>query len=259
MSENAAVMVATIAFGMGIDKPDIRYVCHLNLPASMEAYYQEIGRAGRDGAPAETMLLYGYDDLRMRRTFIEEDGQDEEHKRREHRRLDALISYCESAECRRIALLGYFDETDRAVRQLRQLPQPADADRCDPPGADAAVGDPPHRTGVRRRPCHRRAAGRRDREGAPARPRPAADLWRRQGLPQAILAIGGAPGGGGRTARHQHREIRLPRDHRARARDPERRGAVLVPRAGQEAAARIAPGGARNAERRCRCRRCWRG
>jgi ATP-dependent DNA helicase RecQ len=111
MSENEAVMTATIAFGMGIDKPDIRYVCHLNLPASMEAYYQEIGRAGRDGAAAETMLLYGYDDLRMRRTFIEEESTDEEHKRREHRRLDALISYCESAECRRIALLGYFDET----------------------------------------------------------------------------------------------------------------------------------------------------
>jgi ATP-dependent DNA helicase RecQ len=110
MTENEAVMVATIAFGMGIDKPDIRYVCHLNLPASMEAYYQEIGRAGRDGAAAETMLLYGYDDLRMRRTFIEDETTDEEHKRREHRRLDALISYCESAECRRIALLGYFDE-----------------------------------------------------------------------------------------------------------------------------------------------------
>ncbi len=111
MSESEAVMVATIAFGMGIDKPDIRYVCHLNLPASMEAYYQEIGRAGRDGAPAETLLLYGLDDMRMRRMFIEEDGTDEEHKRREHRRLDALISYCEAAECRRIALLGYFDET----------------------------------------------------------------------------------------------------------------------------------------------------
>ena len=111
MSENEAVMVATIAFGMGIDKPDIRYVCHLNLPSSMEAYYQEIGRAGRDGLPSETLLLYGYDDLRMRRMFIEEDGEDEEHKRREHRRLDALIAYCESAECRRIALLGYFDET----------------------------------------------------------------------------------------------------------------------------------------------------
>ncbi|HET6619675.1 MAG TPA: DNA helicase RecQ [Dongiaceae bacterium] len=111
MSENEAVMVATIAFGMGIDKPDIRYVCHLNLPASMEAYYQEIGRAGRDGAPAETLLLYGYEDLRLRRMFIDEEAKDEDYKRREHRRLDALIAYCESAECRRIGLLGYFDET----------------------------------------------------------------------------------------------------------------------------------------------------
>jgi ATP-dependent DNA helicase RecQ len=111
MSEDEVVMVATIAFGMGIDKPDIRYVCHLNLPGSMEAYYQEIGRAGRDGAPAETLLLYGLDDMRMRRMFIEEDGTDQEHKRREQRRLDALIAYCESAECRRIGLLGYFDES----------------------------------------------------------------------------------------------------------------------------------------------------
>lgn len=110
MSENAVVMVATIAFGMGIDKPDIRYVCHLNLPGSMEAYYQEIGRAGRDGAPAETMLLYGLDDMRMRRMFIEEDGTDEAHKLRERKRLDSLISYCEATRCRRVSLLGYFDE-----------------------------------------------------------------------------------------------------------------------------------------------------
>ena len=110
MSENDAVMVATIAFGMGIDKPDIRYVCHLNLQPSMEANYQEIGRAGRDGAPAETLLLYGYEDLRLRRMFIDEEAKDEDYKRREHRRLDALIAYCESAECRRIGLLGYFDE-----------------------------------------------------------------------------------------------------------------------------------------------------
>ncbi|MEM1048652.1 MAG: DNA helicase RecQ [Pseudomonadota bacterium] len=111
MSEQAVVMVATIAFGMGIDKPDIRYVCHLNLPGSMEAYYQEIGRAGRDGLPAETLMLYGLDDIRMRRTFIDQDGEDADHKRREHKRLDALLAYCEAAECRRKALLAYFDET----------------------------------------------------------------------------------------------------------------------------------------------------
>ncbi|AXS42783.1 DNA helicase RecQ [Breoghania sp. L-A4] len=111
MSEDAVVMTATIAFGMGIDKPDIRYVCHLNLPGSMEAYYQEIGRAGRDGMPAETLMLYGLDDIRMRRQFIENDGEDDMHKLREHKRLDALLAYCEVASCRRDALLTYFDDS----------------------------------------------------------------------------------------------------------------------------------------------------
>jgi len=110
MSEEGTVIVATIAFGMGIDKPDIRYVCHLNLPGSMEAYYQEIGRAGRDGGAAETLMLYGLDDIRMRRMFIVQDGEDDEYKVREHKRLDALIAYCEASQCRRNALLSYFDE-----------------------------------------------------------------------------------------------------------------------------------------------------
>lgn len=110
MSEDAVVMVATIAFGMGIDKPDIRFVCHLNLPGNMESYYQEIGRAGRDGLPAETLMLYDLSDMRMRRQFIEQDGEDEVHKLREHKRLDALLAYCEASGCRRTALLSYFDE-----------------------------------------------------------------------------------------------------------------------------------------------------
>jgi ATP-dependent DNA helicase RecQ len=113
MSEDAVVMVATIAFGMGIDKPDIRYVCHLNLPGSLEAYYQEIGRAGRDGAPAETLLLHSMRDMGMRRQFIANEG-DDAHRRREHHRLDALLAYCEASECRRIALLAYFDEVSGA-------------------------------------------------------------------------------------------------------------------------------------------------
>jgi ATP-dependent DNA helicase RecQ len=114
MSKNAVTMVATIAFGMGVDKPDIRYVCHLNLPGSMEAYYQEIGRAGRDGLPAETLLLYGLADMAQRRRFIEQDGEDEAHKLREHKRLDALLAYCEAGTCRRTALLSYFDEETQA-------------------------------------------------------------------------------------------------------------------------------------------------
>ncbi len=110
MTESGVVIVATIAFGMGIDKPDIRYVLHTDLPASPEAYYQEIGRAGRDGAPAETLMLYGLDDIRMRRVFIEQEESDDERKRREHKRLDALIAYCEAPECRRQMLLRYFGD-----------------------------------------------------------------------------------------------------------------------------------------------------
>ncbi len=111
LASGGVVIVATIAFGMGIDKPDVRFVCHTDMPGSVEAYYQEIGRAGRDGLPAVAHMVYGLDDLRMRRLFIEQDGGDGGHKRREHKRLDALISYCESPECRRRALLAYFGET----------------------------------------------------------------------------------------------------------------------------------------------------
>jgi ATP-dependent DNA helicase RecQ len=110
MSERALVMVATIAFGMGIDKPDVRYVFHADLPGSLEAYYQEIGRAGRDGAAAEAHMLYGLNDIRMRRMFIDEENAGEDRRRREHQRLDALVGFCEASGCRRQVLLGYFGE-----------------------------------------------------------------------------------------------------------------------------------------------------
>ncbi|MCW8916630.1 MAG: ATP-dependent DNA helicase, partial [Magnetovibrio sp.] len=111
MMEPGVVIVATIAFGMGIDKPDVRFVCHTDMPGNVEAYYQEIGRAGRDGKPAVAHMLYGLDDLRMRRMFIEQENSSVDHKRREHKRLDALIAYCEAPSCRRIALLEYFNDT----------------------------------------------------------------------------------------------------------------------------------------------------
>ena len=110
MTEAGVVMVATIAFGMGIDKPDVAYVFHTDLPGSLEAYYQEIGRAGRDGGSAEAHMLFGAGDIRMRRMFIDDEDASDEHKKRSHARLATLIGYCETAQCRRQLLLKYFGE-----------------------------------------------------------------------------------------------------------------------------------------------------
>jgi ATP-dependent DNA helicase RecQ len=110
MTEAGIVMVATIAFGMGIDKPDVTYVFHTDLPGSLEAYYQEIGRAGRDGRAAEAHMLFGSGDIRMRRMFIDDEDASDEHKKRSHARLATLIGYCETVQCRRQILLRYFGE-----------------------------------------------------------------------------------------------------------------------------------------------------
>lgn len=111
LREDGIVMVATIAFGMGIDKPDVRFVAHLDLPKSLEAYYQETGRAGRDGEPAEAWMTYGLNDVVIHRQRIDESEAGEEQKRIERGKLDALLAWCETAACRRTRLLAYFGES----------------------------------------------------------------------------------------------------------------------------------------------------
>ncbi len=109
--EDAVVMVATIAFGMGIDKPDVRFVAHLDLPKSVEGYYQETGRAGRDGLPADAWMAYGLQDVVQLGRMIQESEAGEAQKRIQAAKLDAMLGLCETAECRRVRLLAYFGET----------------------------------------------------------------------------------------------------------------------------------------------------
>ncbi len=110
LRDDGVVIVATVAFGMGIDKPDVRFVAHLDLPKSMEAYYQETGRAGRDGEPAVAWMVYGLQDVVRLRQMVDESAADEEFKRRERVKLDALLGWCEVTTCRRRSLLAYFDD-----------------------------------------------------------------------------------------------------------------------------------------------------
>ena len=110
IKSEGVIVVATIAFGMGIDKPNVRFVAHMDLPKSMEAYYQETGRAGRDGLPADAWMAYGLSDVAAMRGMLESGDASEEIKRLERRKLEALIGYCETPMCRRQVLLNYFDE-----------------------------------------------------------------------------------------------------------------------------------------------------
>ena len=110
LQDDSLIIVATIAFGMGIDKPDVRFVAHLDLPASMEAYYQETGRAGRDGQPADAWMVYSLADVVAMRKLLDQSEGDAAFKRIQQQKLEALLGYCEAVECRREVLLGYFAE-----------------------------------------------------------------------------------------------------------------------------------------------------
>ncbi|MEO0380199.1 MAG: DNA helicase RecQ [Pseudomonadota bacterium] len=124
--EDGLIVAATVAFGMGVDKPDIRWVAHADLPKSIEAYYQEIGRAGRDGAPAETLTLFGPEDIKLRRSQIDEGLAPPERRMADHARLNALLGLAEALECRRKTLLGYFGEAEVQCGTCDLCDQPAE-------------------------------------------------------------------------------------------------------------------------------------
>ena len=160
------MIVATIAFGMGIDKPDVRFVAHLDLPKSIEGYYQETGRAGRDGLPADAWMAYGLGDVVQLRRMIEQSEGSEEFRRISFAKLDALLGLCETAGCRRVRLLDYFGEASAPCGNCDTcLEPPADLGRHRG-RAQGALVHLSHRAALRRGAPDRRAARPRDRSRA---------------------------------------------------------------------------------------------
>ncbi len=165
LKEEGLCLVATVAFGMGIDKPDVRFVAHLDLPSSVEAYYQETGRAGRDGQPSEAWMAYGMQDVVQRRRMIDEGGAEETIKRVERAKLDALLGICETAGCRRQAILSHFGESHPGAATIAT---PASCpSRPSTAARTRSSSWPPStaRRALRARPCHRRPHGQGQREG----------------------------------------------------------------------------------------------
>ena len=156
LREDGLVMVATIAFGMGIDKPDVRFVAHLDMPRSVEGYYQETGRAGRDGAPATAWLAYGLADVVQQRRLIDSSDGDLAHRRLMASHLDAMLALCETTDCRRSQLLGLLLRAGGGLRQLRHLPVAAGDLGRHGARAEAAVHHRPAGPGTR--PAVRRRA-----------------------------------------------------------------------------------------------------
>jgi ATP-dependent DNA helicase RecQ len=158
LREDGVVMVATVAFGMGIDKPDVRFVAHLDLPRSMEGYYQETGRAGRDGLPAEAWMIYGLSDVVTMSQMIAQSESADDRKRVERQKLESLLAYAEATDCRRQLLLGVRRGVSGPMRALRQLHRTAENLGRHGAGAESAVSGVSQWPAFRLRPRHRHSA-----------------------------------------------------------------------------------------------------